>query len=181
MRVLLRETIFKGRLLTVVRKTVENADGSKWEREVVTYGGSASTIVPFYNGKFVFVKQFRPTIEHFILEFPAGRIEEGETPLECAKRELREETGLIAKNIDFVFSFYPSPGFVDEKMYLFYANQFEKGKTDFDEGEELETILVDKELAFTYLNNGRIIDGKTIIGLLWFEEKYGKSDSCSFI
>jgi ADP-ribose pyrophosphatase len=76
MRVLLRETVFKGRLLTVVRKIVENSDGSKWEREVVTYGRSASTIVPFYNGKFVFVKQFRPTIEDFILEFPAGRIEE---------------------------------------------------------------------------------------------------------
>jgi len=94
---------------------------------------------------------------------------------------LQEETGLIATSIDFVFSFYPSPGFVDERMYLFYATQFETGKTNFDEGEELETILVDKELAFTYLEEGKIIDGKTIIGLLWFKEKYGKSDSCSFI
>jgi len=112
MKVLRKETVFKGKLLSIVRKEVENSDGSVWVREVVTYGGSASFIVPVYNEKFIFVKQFRPTLEDFILEFPAGRIEENETPERCAIRELEEETGLIPKNLKFVFEFYPSPGFV---------------------------------------------------------------------
>jgi ADP-ribose pyrophosphatase len=173
MKILRKETVFKGKLLSIVRKEVENSDGSVWIREVVTYGGSASFIVPVYNGKFIFVKQFRPTLEDFILEFPAGRIEENETPERCAIRELEEETGLIPKNLKFVFEFYPSPGFVDEKLYMFYADDFEKGKTNFDPGEELNTVLVNVDEAMKMLDEGKIIDGKTLVGLLWFKNKFG--------
>lgn len=173
MRVLRKELIFKGKLLSIVRKSVENSDGSVWEREVVTYGGSASVVIPYYQGKFVFVKQFRPTVEDFLFEFPAGRIEENESPIDCARRELEEETGLIPKNLNFIIEFYPSPGFVDEKLYMFFADEFEKGTIHLDEGEEVKVSLVDRFEAFSMLDSGKIIDGKTILGLLWFRYKFG--------
>ncbi|BAL81281.1 NUDIX hydrolase [Caldisericum exile] len=174
MKVLRRKTVFKGKLLSIVEKEVENTDGSTWVREVVTYGGNASVVVPFYEGNFIFVKQFRPTLEDFILEFPAGRIEDKESPIECARRELEEETGFIPKNLTFVYEFYPSPGFVDEKLYLFYADSFEIGLINLDEGEEVNYLLVPKSETFNLLDKGKIIDGKTIVGLLWFRNKFGE-------
>jgi len=170
MKIVDRVTIFKGHLLSIIKKTVENSDHTLWEREVVTYGGSASVILALYNDKIVFVKQFRPTLEDFILELPAGRIEKNETPIECAKRELEEETGLIAENLRYLCEFYPSPGFVDEKLYLFYADQFSKGRVNLDEGEEVNLVLIPKEEAFKYLENGLIVDAKTIIGLFYLKK-----------
>ncbi|MGC9100300.1 MAG: NUDIX hydrolase [Caldisericum sp.] len=173
MQVIRKEVAFKGRLLSIILKEVKNRDGSIWLREVVTYGGNASFIVPFYKGKFIFVKQFRPTLEDFILEFPAGRIEEGETPFDCARRELEEETGFIPKNLSFVYEFYPSPGFVDEKLYMFYADDFEQGKKNLDLGEDVSITFIEKNEALKLLDSGKIIDGKTILGLLWFRNRFG--------
>ncbi|MEF3244915.1 MAG: NUDIX hydrolase [Caldisericaceae bacterium] len=169
MEIVKKETIFSGRLLSLIKKTVKNSDGSLWDREVVTYGGNASVILPLVDNKVVFVKQFRPTVEDFILELPAGRIENNETPYDCAKRELEEETGLIAKNLKFLFEFYPSPGFVDEKLYLFLATEFSHGIVNLDAGEEVNTLFVPIDDALSYLDNGTIIDGKTIIGLLYMK------------
>ncbi len=167
MEIVKKETLFKGRLLSIIKKTVKNSDGTLWDREVVTYGGNASVVLALVDNKVVFVKQFRPTVEGFILELPAGRIENNETPYDCAKRELEEETGLIPKNLKFLFEFYPSPGFVDEKLYLFLATEFSQGKVNLDVGEEVKTLFIPVDDALSYLDNGTIIDGKTIIGLLY--------------
>lgn len=169
MEIVKKETLFSGRLLSIIKKTVKNSDGTLWDREVVTYGGNASVVLALVDNKVVFVKQFRPTVEDFILELPAGRIENNETPYDCAKRELEEETGLIPKNLKFLFEFYPSPGFVDEKLYLFLATEFSQGKVNLDAGEEVKTLFVHVEDALNYLDNGTIIDGKTIIGLLYLK------------
>ncbi|MGC9124623.1 MAG: NUDIX hydrolase, partial [Caldisericaceae bacterium] len=103
------EKIFQGKLLSVYKKIVENEDKSNWERETVGYGGAASAVVAEYNNAIILVSQFRPTAQKYFLELPAGRIEEGESPFDCAKRELEEETGLVAHNLRKIARFYPSP------------------------------------------------------------------------
>jgi ADP-ribose pyrophosphatase len=164
-KVVKSEKTFSGRLLSVFRKTVQNEDGSLWEREVVSYGGSASVVLAEFEGNIVLVSQFRPTAEKDFLELPAGRIEKGEQPIECAKRELEEETGLVALNLRELAQFYPSPGFVDEKMYLFFADRFVKGNEHFDEGEELKLFTIPIDKIDEYMR-GKIDDAKTLIGLL---------------
>lgn len=173
MRVLRKEVVFRGGLLSVVRKEVQNSDGNIFLWETVTYGGNASVVIPLYKGNFVFVRQFRPTVEDFLLEFPAGRIENGETPIVCARRELEEETGLIPLNLKFIFEIYPSPGFVEEKLYMFFADEFEEGRVNPDLGEEINIVKYDKKTAFKLLEEGRIVDGKTVCGLLWFKMRFG--------
>lgn len=164
-RIVDREKLFSGKLLSVYRKSVQNEDGSIWEREVVGYGGSASVILAEFEGNIILVSQFRPTAEKYFLELPAGRIEKGEQPIECAKRELEEETGLIALNLRELMQFYPSPGFVDERMYLFFADKFTKGNVHFDEGEELKVVAVPIDEIDEYIR-GKIDDAKTLVGLL---------------
>jgi ADP-ribose pyrophosphatase len=164
-KVVNREKLFSARLLTIYKKSVQNNDDSIWEREVVTYGGSAAVVLAEYEGKIILVSQFRPTAEKYFLELPAGRIKKGEQPIQCAKREFEEETGLVPLNLEEIISFYPSPGFVDEKMHLFYANKFNKGSVNFDPGEELKTVLLPVNKIDEYIN-GKIDDGKTLIGLL---------------
>ncbi len=166
MKVIKIENVFKGKLLQVFRKYVENSDGSTWLRETVSYGGNASVVLGEFRNSIVLVSQFRPTSEKIMLELPAGRIEKGETADECAKREYEEEVGLIPKKLIKLFEFYPSPGFVEEKMYMFYTNEFEEGKTNLDKGEELRISFLPVEEVDGYLFSNRIIDAKTIIGLL---------------
>jgi len=163
MKIVKKETVYKGKLLSIVRKTVQNSDNLLWEREVVTYGGNASVALAVSSEKIVLVKQFRPAPEDFLLELPAGRIESSETPYECAKREFEEETGLIPINLKLLFEFYPSPGFVEEKLYLFYADEFSHGRVNLDEGEEVRTVMIPIEEALEYLENGRIVDGKQLL------------------
>ncbi len=164
-KVLSVERLYSGRLLSLYRKSILQNDGIAWDREVVSYGGSAAVVVGEYDDKIVLVSQFRPTCECELLELPAGRIKAGETPEQCAVREFEEEVGLIPLNLIKLSEFYPSPGFVDEKMFLFFANEFRKGKTNFDPGEELKTIFLPADKVEEYLFE-KIHDAKTLIGVL---------------
>ncbi|MPM63228.1 ADP-ribose pyrophosphatase [bioreactor metagenome] len=117
------------------------------------------------------VRQYRKAIEDFIYEVPAGIMNIAEEPDECALRELKEETGYEADIINSIFEFYTSPGFTNEKIYLFKAENLTFTSTKFDEDEFIETIAVSKDEAKKMVETGRINDSKTLIAMLyWINE-----------
>ncbi len=166
MEIIKKERIFKGKLLSIYKRLVKHDDGTVWERETASYNGNAAAIVAVDGNEVVLIKQFRPSVEETLLEIPAGRIDEGETPEQAASRELEEETGLKPLNLRKLVEFYPTPGFVDEKIYLFYADKFEKGSVHLDEGEVLRIFRLPVNEVEEYLFSNKIKDGKTFIGLL---------------
>ncbi|MFA7550675.1 MAG: NUDIX hydrolase, partial [Sedimentibacter sp.] len=134
-------------------------------REIVDHK-DAACILAVNNDKIILVKQYRKAVEEFILELPAGILNIAEEPQEGALRELKEETGYRADKINLIYEFYTSPGFSNEKVYLFKASELIFEGTNFDEDECIETIEVNAEEAKKMLESGRITDSKTIIGLL---------------
>lgn len=166
MEIIKKERVFKGKLLSIYKRLVKHDDGTVWERETASYNGNAAAIVAVDGNEVVLIKQFRPSVEETLLEIPAGRIDEGETPEQAASRELEEETGLKPLNLRKLVEFYPTPGFVDEKIYLFYADKFEKGSVHLDEGEVLRIFRLPVNEVEEYLFSNKIKDGKTLIGLL---------------
>ncbi len=169
MKILKTEKICTGNLLTFYRKIVRHNDGTEWNREMVSYGASAAAVIAEYKGSIVLVSQFRPAVEKTLLEIPAGKIEKDETPEKAAVRELEEEVGIIPINIRKIAEFYSTPGFTDEKMYLFYADQFKKGNTHPDPGEVLNVKLLPVSQVNEYLLTNKIEDAKTYIGLLYWK------------
>ncbi len=166
MEIIKKELVFKGKLLSIYKRLVRHDDGTVWERETASYGGNAAAIVAVDGNEVVLIKQFRPSVEETLLEIPAGRIDDGETPEQAAARELEEETGLKPLNLRKLVEFYPTPGFVDEKIYLFYADKFEKGSVHLDEGEVLRIFRLPINEVEEYLLSNKIKDGKTFVGLL---------------
>ena len=166
MEIIKKERIFKGKLLSIYKRLVKHDDGTVWERETASYNGNAAAIVAVDGNEVVLIKQFRPSVEETLLEIPAGRIDSGETPEQAASRELEEETGLKPLSLRKLVEFYPTPGFVDEKIYLFYADKFEKGSVHLDEGEVLRIFRLPVNEIEEYLFSNKIKDGKTLIGLL---------------
>jgi ADP-ribose pyrophosphatase len=149
-----REVVFKGTFIQVVRK-----DG----KEVVEHG-AAVAIVPVSEGHVTLVRQERVAAGGKVLELPAGMLEEGEAPLESARRELREETGLHGGEWVEVASFFTSPGFTDERIHLFIATGLEQGEASPEATEELELVRVPLDQIPSLL--AEVEDGKTIAGLL---------------
>jgi len=170
MEIIKKERIFKGKLISIYRRLVKHNDGTVWERETASYNGSAAAIVAIDGDQVVLIKQFRPSVEETLLEIPAGRIDPGETPEQAAKRELEEETSLIPLNLKKLVEFYPTPGFVDEKIHIFYADEFKKGKMHLDKGEVLDIVRISTFEVGEYILDNKIKDAKTLIGLLLWKD-----------
>lgn len=159
------EKIFEGKIVNLRVDTVELQNQKYAKREIVDHK-DAACILAVNNDKIILVKQYRKAVEEFILELPAGILNIAEEPQEGALRELKEETGYRADKINLIYEFYTSPGFSNEKVYLFKASELIFEGTNFDEDECIETIEVNAEEAKKMLESGRITDSKTIIGLL---------------
>ena len=133
-------------------------------REVITHPGGASVIAE-ENGYIYFVKQFRYPYQKTLLEIPAGKLNEGEDPKECAMRELEEETGLKANSVTLLHSIYPTPAYTSEITYIYLANGLQKGSVHLDDDEFLNVEKIPVEKARQMLLSGEIHDAKTIIAL----------------
>ena len=158
-------TIFRGRVFEVEEALVEEA-GQEYQREIVIHKGS-SVIVPIHkDGSIFFVKQFRLAAGKALLELPAGSIEKGETPEECALREVEEEIGYAAHSVKEIAQFYVSPGFLTEKMHLFVTQSLEKSQQNLEVDEHLEVIRLDPGEARELVLNGGIEDAKSMIAIL---------------
>ena len=159
------EKIFEGKIVNLRVDTVELENQKYAKREIVEHK-SAACILAVNNDKILLVRQYRKAIEEFIYELPAGILNIAEEPHEGALRELEEETGYTAGKIKLIYEFYTSPGFSNEKVYLFEAADLVFKAVNFDEDECIETIEITKDEAKKMLETGRITDSKTLIGLL---------------
>lgn len=164
------EKIYEGKIINLRIDTVELPDKKYSKREIVEHSGSVG-IIPIIANSIVLVKQFRKSVEKILLEIPAGKIEINEEPRETALRELREETGYTTEKLEYLFEFYTSPGFSNEKMYLFLSDELLKGETSFESNEYIELEKVKIEDLIKMVDRGEITDSKTIIGI-FYAEKY---------
>lgn len=163
------DRIFDGRILKVEVHEVELPNGKIAFREVVRHKGAVG-IVPIYGDNLIMVKQYRFPLAEYLLEIPAGKIDPGEKPESTAVRELREETGFIPVDMKLMTIFYSSPGFSDEKIYL-YLTEVEKGsEPEPDEDEFLEVEKIPFEDIIELIATGKIRDGKTIAAVLLAKE-----------
>ena len=166
--------LHKGRFLDFIEDQVEieNSGGIVAPRQYFSHPGGVCVIPILYKDYIVMVRQFRTPVGEVIYEFPAGKRDKGEAPLETAVRELKEETGFTAKTwLDRGF-IYPSPGYCTEKLYLYQAEDLASGTDNPDEGEILEIEIMKIAKAFEMVKTGHILDAKTICGLFYLRSEY---------
>ena len=164
MKVLSSEEIYKGRVFDIRIDTIREGD-VEYQREVVVHRGSAVIVPVFDDGTVALVRQYRHAAGKYMLEVPAGSLEDGEDPLTGATRELEEEVGVTAKNIELISEFYVSPGFLTEKMYVFLATGLTKTAQNLEIDELIEIEHMTFPQAFEMIRSGEIEDAKSIIGL----------------
>lgn len=170
-------TIFSGRLLKLRVDRVSLPDGRESTREIVEHAEAVAVIALDDNNQVWMVKQYRKPIEEVLLEIPAGLMEEGEEPLEAARRELAEETGLRAQKWEKVLSYYSAPGFSNEKLHIYLAQELTSGECNLDSDEFVEVEKVKLPILCQMLADGRIVDGKSIIGIQWLiNQRYDRGE-----
>lgn len=172
MKIVSSKEVLKNKLFTVVEEVAHDSSGFEIKRSIVRHPGSAVMMAVDEKHRILLVKQFRLPAEQDLWELPAGRVDEGELPLAAAKRELREETGYSAKKWVELASFWPSPGYIAEKMNLFLALELTAGQQEPMEDERIEIHWFTEEELGNLIREKKILDGKTIIGyFLWLEYK----------
>lgn len=160
-----RKSIFEGKILHVYVDKVRLPNGREAEREVVLHWGAVGMVALDHDGQVFLVKQYRHATGKNLVEIPAGKLDEGEDPLACARRELREEIGRDADEWVRLAAFYTSPGFSDEVLYLYLARGLREEKAEPDEDEFLEVMRLPLPEALAMISRGEIEDSKTICGL----------------
>ena len=169
-RIIDRQIIFSGKVVHLEKLKVRAARNHVFQRELIKHRG-ASVVVPVLNdGRLVVVCQHRIATNGWLLEFPAGTLERGESPLNCAKREIVEEIGYRAKKFVKLVDFYSAPGISTEKMHVYLATNLAPAKAQLDEDEFLEVQIVTENKLHTMIQRGRIKDAKTIIGFFYYLE-----------
>lgn len=164
--------IYDGRILSLRVDTVELPDKTTSKRELVEHSGGVAVLAITPEGELLLVRQYRKAMERELLELPAGKLEEGENPIDCGIRELREETGYEAQSMELISSFYTAPGFCNEKVYLYHARGLEYRGVSLDEGEflELERISIDSIDQII----DRVEDAKTLLALYYLKSRLGE-------
>lgn len=163
---------YAGRVISLDIDTVRFPDGSTGELEMVRHPG-ASAIVPFVSDprgadpKLLLIRQYRYAALEVLYEIPAGRLDPGERPEDCAARELREETGCTASTLEFLHTMYTTPGFTDEKIHLFMATDLERGESAQEADEFIDVEVVPLGRALEMIRDGTIKDAKTALGILY--------------
>lgn len=160
------EYIYKGRILNLRNDEVLLPDGRHAFREVIEHSGGAAVLAVDENDCVYLTEQFRYPYKKPLLELPAGKLNSGEAPEECALRELREETGLIAKRLIPLGELYPSPGYTEEIIYVFRAEGLICGTSSPDEDEFLNVIKMPLKKLLEKIKRNEIKDAKTVFGVL---------------
>ncbi|HVX38086.1 MAG TPA: NUDIX hydrolase [Gemmatimonadaceae bacterium] len=164
--------VHTGRIITLDTDTVRFPDGSIGEMDMVHHPG-ASAIVPFLSDprgddpQILLLKQYRYAAGQYLYEIPAGRLDPGEEPRDCAIRELREETGCTADRVEFLTTIFTTPGFSDERIHLFLAAGLTRGETQHEADEFMTVETVTLSHALQLIEKGSISDAKTALGVLF--------------
>jgi ADP-ribose pyrophosphatase len=166
------QKIFAGRVFSITVDTVREGELT-YQREVVHHGGSAVIVPVFDDGTVALVKQYRHPAVRYLLEGPAGTLAVGERPEHGAERELQEELGIIAGQMEKLSEFFVSPGFCEEKMWVYLATELVQGPQQLEEDEVLEVVRLPISEALEMITSGEIQDAKTIIGLMLAAPRVG--------
>ena len=166
-RVLSSKRLYKGKVIQVKLDRIVEPGGVEASREVVEHRGSVVIIPRLPGGRIVLVRQYRYAARQQLWELVAGSMEPGESVMRAARRELQEETGYRARTLKRLFSFYPSPGILTEQMHLVEARDLTLSEASPESDERIEVADFSRDQIAKLLRNKKIIDGKTLVGLLW--------------
>ncbi len=166
------DRLYEGKIINLRIDTVELPEKKYSKREIIEHPGGVGIVPVTEDNCVILVKQFRKAVNRMLLEIPAGKLEVNEEPRETAIRELKEETGYESEKLKYLLEFYTSPGYTNEKIYLFLASGLIYGEQDLDEGEfcEIEKYNIDELTKM--IDRGEIIDSKTIIGINMAKEYF---------
>ena len=160
--------IYSGRILGLRVDSVRLSGESVFRREVVEHPGAVAMLPFLDDGRVLLIRQFRYAVGEFLLEIPAGTLEKGEDPLECARRELIEETGYEAGVLELLFSCFLAPGYSTERIHIFVASKLRKVGSRPEIDEEIELEPADLQTAEVMISDGRIVDAKTISAISYY-------------
>ncbi|MES2207719.1 MAG: NUDIX hydrolase [Pseudomonadota bacterium] len=161
------ERVYDGSFLQIYKDHVKLPDGSEGTREYIQHPG-AVMVIPMLNEEYYLMEfQYRTPFHSIMVEFPAGKVEVGEDTLFTAQRELEEETGYRAKNWMFLTAFHPIVSYTSETIYVYLATDLYATQANPDQGEFIETLSISHKEAMEWVKEGKIRDGKTMLGLLW--------------
>jgi ADP-ribose pyrophosphatase len=177
--VLATEEIYHGRIFDLSLHTVR--EGAKtYRREVVHHVGGASAVAVFDDQTIALVRQYRHPTVRYLLELPAGRLDPPERPEECAARELEEEIGVRAGRLEKLAEFFTTPGFCEEKLWVYLATALTETKQKLEDDELVEVVRVSFPRALEMIDSGEIEDAKTIIGLMLAAARLGIKRDITF-
>ena len=165
-----RQIVYNGKKLRLELHHLEDpGTGRRHKREVCVHPGAVVVLPLLADGGVLLIKNYRYAVGESLYELPAGTLEKGEEPINCAGRELIEETGYVARRLKSLGSFFSSPGILSERMYAFAAYDLQPGEPAPEEGEEIELRPTAWDDAIDMIRSGAIRDGKTIATLLMFD------------
>ena len=169
------ENIYDGTLLHVKKDKVELPNGDISYREWIKHPGASAVIPVTDNNEIILVRQYRYPIQALTMEIPAGKLDvAGEDPLECAKRELEEETGYSAQEYQFLTKMATTVGFSDEFIYIYAARGLKAGQQHTDEDEFINVVTVPLAKAVEMVHSGEILDGKSVVAILMLQNMLAK-------
>jgi ADP-ribose pyrophosphatase len=160
------QKIYAGRIFAVERDRLLEVNGQEIVREIVRHAGGAGVLPLFDDGRVALVRQYRHPARAELLEIPAGKLEPGETPEECVRREMEEEVGCRAGIIQKLSAFYSTPGFCEEVLHVYLARELTPVERRPDQDELIEVVYLPFAEAVRMAQRGEIVDSKTIIALL---------------
>lgn len=163
------EVAYEGHFLKVQRDIIELPDGKRSKREYIKHPGAVVILPVLDDGSILLERQFRYPLHNVFIEFPAGKIDPNEDPLDCAKRELQEETGYTAREWHFVCTIHNAIAYSDEHLDIFLARGLTAGQAQLDEGEFLDIFTATVPEMLAWVKEGKITDVKTVIGTFWLD------------
>lgn len=167
-KILSSKTIYTGKIFGIRRDEVIEPSGVRTTREVITHPGSVVVLPVLPDGKIVMIQQYRHATRQYLWELVAGRIDNGESPKKAAARELIEETGYRAKHFRVFLDVFPTPGFLEERMYILLAEGLSDGEAEPEEDEKITSRAYTPKELEQMIHSGKLRDAKSIAGLLYY-------------
>lgn len=170
-RTLSARTVYRGRIVRLEMVDVELANGTRTQREIIRHAGAVVILPRLPDGRFLLVRQFRKPVERELLEMVAGTLERGEDPEACARREMEEETGYRARALRHMGTVYPSPGYIEERMEMYFAEADDaRAHPRPDQDVVIEVVPLSRPEIQACIRRGEILDAKTLAGWLLYEK-----------